>query len=258
MRCEQVRGNLSWFLDEMLEESLAGKIFQHLKECPGCNLEYARLRNLQNTLKNLDPMRAPDYLGDLVGMRINQTRRQSWRASLRSALEYRWSRIRTTEAMWYLTRLTGTVATVLFFMGISLAMNPLYLRLEIRNHVRGDETRPSQALARNLQSVFGSPLEAQKRPIRSRDPRINDLFLVNFAQSVSRVPQNDTVSVFAVVDANGAARVRDVLQTPADNTMLSDFIEMINSAPWSPASRNGGAVDAPLVLTFSTVCAVFN
>ncbi|MGD0309004.1 MAG: hypothetical protein ABSC02_06910, partial [Acidobacteriota bacterium] len=55
------------------------------------------------------------------------------------------------------------------------------------------------------------------------------------------------------VDRSGAAKIQDILEYPVDESLLSAFAEMIMSANWRPASRNGRAVDSQLVLTFSRV-----
>jgi hypothetical protein len=255
MRCEKVLGQLSLFLDEMLGTDLADGVSQHLSSCLNCSHEFGRLKKLRDALKSLEPVQAPDYLPDLVNLRISQARRESWRSSLQSALEYRWSRVRTTEGIWYVTRLLGAMATIVFFIAISSAMNPIYLDFGAQLPPRVEVTRnqPPQQLAMSLQRVFGSPLEAQKKPIRSSEAKINDLYFLNFSQSASRTAYDDTVSVVTVVDRNGAAKVQDVLEYPADDLLLSDFTDMINSAGWRPASQNGRAVDSRLVLTFSKI-----
>jgi hypothetical protein len=56
-----------------------------------------------------------------------------------------------------------------------------------------------------------------------------------------------------MVDSSGAATVQNILEYPADDSLLSDFTEMINSAGWRPASQNGRAVNSPLVLTFTKI-----
>ncbi len=59
----------------------------------------------------------------MVMARIAAERQSTLRASLRSAIEYRWSRIRSIDGLWYLTRLAGAAATCLFFLLISVAVN---------------------------------------------------------------------------------------------------------------------------------------
>ena len=255
MKCEKVLGQLSLFLDEMIEGKPAAEISQHLALCGSCSCEFAKLRKVTDTLKSLEPAETPDYLYNLVELKVSGARQNTWRSNLRSALEYHWSRVRTTEGKWYFTRLAGLVATAVFFVAISSAMNPIYLGLANTLPVRGYavQVQPPQQLAKGLQRVFGSPVEAQKRPIRASEPKINDLYLVNLSQTTLSTGYDDTVSVITVVDRSGTAKVQDILEYPADDSLLSDFTDMITTAGWRPASRNGRAIDSPLVLTFSKI-----
>jgi hypothetical protein len=251
MRCEKVLGHLSLFHDDMLEEPLAAKILEHLEDCAECSKEAARLKNLQLALRGLAPVGPPDYLQHLVNLRIVQARQNSWHENFKSSLAYGWSKVRTTEGRWYVTRLMGAMATVVFFLAISAAMSPMYLELGDQGIGYGDNR--SQQLTINLQRGFGSPVEAQKRPIPSSVPKINDEYLALLAARVSATEQDDTVSVFSLVDSSGAAKVQDILEHPTDDSLLNDVTDMINSAGWRPASQNGRAVNSPLVFTFTKI-----
>jgi hypothetical protein len=258
MKCEKVLGNLSSFIDEMLEESLALSISQHLRECPGCENERLRIAKQRNALRSLKPVMAPDYMYDLVQIRIKQSHRQTWTHSLGSLLEYRLSKIRSTEGIWYLTRLMGTVSTLILFVAISSAIHPLYLRFAspLPPQVYYNHPLPSQQLVYNMQKAFGMP-EAHQKPVRSSEAKLNDLYLYNLSQSVARTHGDDTISIVTRVDRNGAAKVQNILEYPADDSLLSDVTEMISSAGWRPATQNGRAVESWQVLIFSKIC-VYN
>jgi hypothetical protein len=256
MRCEKVLGQLSSFLDEVMDRDLATGIAQHLRACPTCNREFARLEKLRNALNNLPPVETPDYLHNLVELRISTARQHSWRNSLQSALEYQWSRIRTTEGIWYLTRLTGAMAALVLFIAISSAMNPMELEFGDQLASRGFTSRAlrSQQLAFGVLTNLGMPpVEAQKRPISPSNPKTNDLNLVNLGQNASTSAHDDTISVVTFIDRNGRATVRRVLEYPADESLLSAVTDWISSTSWRPASRNGRAVDSNVILTFSKI-----
>ena len=264
MRCEKVLGQMSVFVDEMLEDPLAAGIRQHLRDCSECSREYERTRRLRHALMSMRPERAPKYLRSLVQMRIATANRESWLVDLRDFLEIQWSRIRTLEGIWYLTRLTGTIATIVFFMAISAAINPLSLGFDSHLPAGVAQSTRSQfpvsvvdSLQNRLLSNLGMTPREAHRPTSSSDPKINPLYLVNLGQSTSRTAHNDTVSVVAVIDRSGSGTVQDVLEYPNDESLLSEFTDMITSAGWRPASQNGRAVDSRLVLTFSKVY-VFN
>jgi hypothetical protein len=206
---------------------------------------------LKRKLGSLGKVSAPPYLRHLVQIRLDNAQQENWRAWLRDALEYRWSKIRTTEGIWYLTRLMGMAATFILFLGITSSISPLYL--EIGDN-RGFPQNARLQLGQNVLKNLGlTPVEAQRRPISPSEPRINDLYLLNFGQNVSRSGQDDSLTVLTAVDRSGAAKIQNVIEYPVDSTLLSDFNSMIASARCRPASQNGRAIDSHLVLTFSRI-----
>lgn len=252
MNCERVLARLSEFLDEVLDSERAIQVSQHLERCASCLKELQRLATLRKRLSSLGTVHAPDYLQHMVQLRLSSEEQNTLRARLRDALEYRWSVIRTTEGMWYLTRILGTVMTSIFFVMIVASMNPIYFD---QNADRGPlpPAYRQQLSASVLKNLGLIPVEAQKRPISPSEPMINDLYLLNFGQSVSRQGRDDTFSVVIVVDRSGAAKIQNVAEYPEDRTLLSSFNSMLVNARYRPASLNGRAVDSHLVLTFSKV-----
>ncbi len=256
MKCRQALLELSSYLDEMLDTERAVQVADHLNVCASCRRQLDRLLLLREKLSALGSVPAPPYLRHLVQLRLENARQDSWRVWLREEWEYRWSKIKTTESMWFLTRIAGTVATCVLFLLISTAaMSPLYLQLGPSSHDRGGPPpNVRQQLGWGVLKNLGlMPVEAQRRPISPSEPRINDLYLLNFGQTASRAGHDDTFSVVAVVDRSGAAKIQDVLEYPADSTLLSEFNSMIQTARYRPASLNGRAVDAHLVMTFSKI-----
>jgi hypothetical protein len=254
MRCENIEIFLSPFLDEVLDEDQAKEVSKHLEVCSGCQREFARLARLRRALGSLGKVQTPDYLHHLVQRRITAARENSWRTSLRDALEYQWSIMRTMGSLWYLTRLMGTVATFVLFIAITAAIKPFYFDLsQLSSRAWASSTLPQKLGVNVLKNLGMPPLETQKRPISSSDPQINDLYLLNLAQNASRAGQNDNLSVVAAVDRTGAAKIQGILEYPADSTLLSDVNRMIQSSRWRPATQNGKAVDSHLVLLFSKV-----
>jgi len=255
MGCDRVLKLLSLLVDEVLDAEGAKGVAEHLEECSGCRKELARLAKLRRVLGSLGTVQAPDYLHHLVKLRIASATEKRWTASLREELEYRWSQIRTTGSLWYMTRLMGTLATCILFIAITAAIKPIYF--DLSSH-ESDRTWMSPLLAQQLKlGVLGklgmTPLEAQKRPISPSEPQINDLCLLNFAQSASRAGKDDTLSVYASVDRTGSAKIQGILEHPADSALLDDFNSMIQSTRCRPASQNGKAVDSHLVLSFTKV-----
>lgn len=256
MECRKVIDRLSLLLDDMLDNTQAGEVLQHIDRCAECRREWNRLTELQKKLRSLDRTPAPDYLRHMIMTRIQSAPQLTWRASLISAIEYRWSRIRSTGGVWYLTRLAGTAATFAFFLLISAAMTPGYFNIQAQASSDRGGLSPEarfRLVTGVLKNLGMTPLEAQRRPIGKSDPMIHDLYLLNFSQSASLTNSDDNFSVVAIVDRSGAVKISNVLEYPADKTLLTDFNTMILSARCRPASQNGRAIDSHLVMNFSKI-----
>lgn len=254
MNCRRVLRRLSPYLDEMLERDEALSVSSHLEECKNCEEEMVRLRLVRNRLGSLSEVSEPDYLKDLVELRLKQMKKESWRTSLMDAFGYRWSRIRTTGTTWYVTRLLGTAVTAVFFFAIYVAMSPIVMDLPAQGIQRAGSPERSEQLRINLLKNLGlTPVEAARKPISPSEPGINDLYLLDFGQSASRKPTNDSFSVVAAVDQKGSAKIQNVIEYPLDSSLLDSFSNMILTARCRPASYNGRAIDSHLVLSFSKI-----
>jgi hypothetical protein len=248
MLCKQVVPLLSEFFDEVLDAETAVQVSQHLGQCIQCRREFDSLSALHDKLKSLERVQAPEYLRRLIQHRLTTMHQDSWRLRLQNALQLRWSRIRTTEGMWYLTRALGAVMTSMFFFLISGTIPRFYLEAVAPIIERAPTPASGQQVGQNA-----LPSQVPKRHILRSEPDINDLYFLNFGQSIPQMGKDDTFSVVTVVDRSGAAKIQNVLQYPDDRNLLSNFNEMISSVRCRPASENGQAVPSHLVLMFSKI-----
>jgi hypothetical protein len=252
MNCHRVLKQLSGFIDDVLDGSASDMVSEHLNQCGNCRREFDRLLQLRRKLGSLSTPEPPEYLRHLLELRLSSDARDTWRARVRFAWEYRVSKIRTTEGMWYLTRLAGSAMTVLLFLAISASINPLYFALPQQQWPERNDVVQNirDQLMKNVGVVT---FESQRKPAASMEPGINPLYLLEFAESASRSSRDDTVAVAAVVDKRGEAQIQNILEYPADKNLLSDFNSMLVSARYRPATQNGRAVDSHLVLAFSKI-----
>ncbi len=255
MKCAKVARSLSLLLDDMLGDKQAVQVSRHLEECGFCRGEWIRLVELRERLRSLERVSAPEYLRHLVQVRIRAAGKLSARAELRRAIEIGWSRVRTVEGIWYLTRLAGTVATFVFFLAISAAMTPAYFNLQptATNREGLSPAGRYQLVIGVLKNLGMRPVEAGKIPFSKSDPKINELYLLSFGENASRTSADDSFSVVTVIDRTGSAKIRNILEYPADSTLLSDFNQMLLTARCRPASENGKAVESHLVMNFSKI-----
>ena len=259
MVCKKLIPLLSEFHDEALDPETAMQVSQHLNQCVRCRTECDKISVIQSRLQSLRRVQAPEYLHSLVQHRIAEMKQNSWRNILRYELERRWSLIRTTERIWYVTRALGTVMTAIFFFLISsTAISPLCLEVAAKTEEREALTlaygkQVSRNVLANLGMHSGQTPQQQSIHISRNDPAINSLYFVRLEESNSAAGDADTLTVVTMIDPSGEAKIQDVLEYPNDKRMLIKFNEMISSAKCRPASQNGKAVSSHIVMTYSTV-----
>jgi hypothetical protein len=255
MLCKRVLPLLSEYFDEVLDADIAVQVSQHLHQCLNCRKELKDLSALHDKLRSVKRVETPDYLHNLVQHRLAAKHRDSWRTNVRSELERRWSKIRTIEGMWYMTRAMGTVVASVFLFLISISISPYYM------NVNAPVNEPSVLISPYGQEVMMNvllrlgmlPVQTVQKHILKSDPAINDQYLMDFGQSISQTGKDDSLKVLTEVDRSGSARIKKVLEHPADQDLLNNFNEVISSARFRPGSENGQTVSSYLVLIFSKV-----
>jgi hypothetical protein len=257
MLCEKVLPLLSEYFDEVLDADSAVQVSQHLDQCIRCRREFRSLSDLHGRLRSLGGVQAPEHLRHLVQYRLANRHRHAWRADLLNALERRWSIIRTTEGMWYWTRVLGTVMASVFFFLISSAISPFLG--EASAPVTGrDEFTPAfmQELSPNVLSRLGM-LPPPKIRVTKSDAAIDAQCLSNVGQSISQTGNDYDFSVVTYVDRSGMAKSQNVLEHPNDQNFLDNFNKVISGTRFAPARKNGETVPSHIILMFSKM-SVYN
>lgn len=250
MVCGKVLSLLSDYLDEALDVDAAGRVTEHLSRCVSCRREFEDLAAIRKRLGSLGGVQAPESLRLLVRHRIARLEQDLWHVRLREELERAWSRIRALESTWYVTRALGTVVASAFFFMILYAGPHLPVKADAPEadfRARPDfHQQVGKGVLANLGLIPGQPKGYRRPAIR------NDYFL-KYSQSIPPETQDDDFSVVAYVDSSGATEIQYVLKNPANETLLSTFIDYISCAQSRPASRNGVAVPSYLVLAYSKI-----
>ncbi len=255
MLCRKVLPLLSQYFDEVLDPESTEQITRHLSRCPDCRKEYDSIALLHSKLSSIPKNAAPECLCRLVEIGINNLSCDAWQVRLRKQVRRAWFKICTIESRWYATRALGTIAASAFFFLITYSLTPLYVSEDVAKSSRDSfSTHYGQ---RAEASALGKLGTTRSKPAKSyqtwRRPAINDLYLLNYGNSVPRTGQDDHFSVVTVVDPSGSAKIQNVLEYPTDQNLLLSFADMINSARCRPGSRNGEPVSSYLVLMFSKV-----
>jgi hypothetical protein len=262
MLCKKVLSLLSEYFDEVLDPDTAFQVSQHLDQCLSCRREYKSLSELHNTLRSLNKVQAPEYLQRLVQHRVSAMQRDSWRIRLQNDLERRWSKIRTIDGTWYITRILGTAMACFLFLVIASSMAPfLSVNAQTPERSRLVPTDYFSQVGLSVLSTFGllpkQDIAIAPEQKSKSDAAMSDEYLLDFGQRVSQEGEDDSFMVLADVDEKGAAKIRSVPEYPEDTSLLNSFHEMIVAARCRPAVKNGQTVPSNLIFLFNKI-SVYN
>lgn len=149
------------------------------------------------------------------------------------------------------------MTAIIFFVISSTAISPLCLEVNAKAEEHEGITlaygkQVSRSVLANL-GMLSSQTQQQPILVSKNNPAINDLYFVIFEEGNATTEKADTLTVVAAIDPSGEAKIQDVLEYPTDKNTLIKFSEMISSAKYRPASKNGKAVRSYMVMTYSTV-----
>jgi hypothetical protein len=256
MVCKNVVPFLSEFFDGVLDADTAVQVSQHLSRCTRCRNELDGIAALHGKLRSLEKIPAPDYLSSLVEHKIAEAYTDSWPRNLQNSLERRWSIIRTTGRMWYVSRALGTAMTALFFCLIPMSsLPPLYIEAPAEAMERDAIPPLAPAYLHEVGQSFRAQigmLEAPKRVVKS-DPALNYLYLSDMAEKVSRTGNEEDFWLLTSVDSDGSSKIKGVQGSPSDQSVLRKVNYVIKQARWRPASENGKPVSSYVVFLFDNI-----
>jgi len=240
---------LSEYFDGVLDSETSIEISHHLKECAGCRNELDGLRDLHEKLQSRQRIPAPDYLYNLVRTRLNDRANNTWFRRIREAVDFRWSRIRTTGIQFYWTKALGIAMAAFCFSFVSNCLDPFYppgyVPPASAQYIRRDYgEQVVSAISKNL---GGIPIEQHLKNMRHY-PAIHDGYFNNFWDSVPETTEDEDLSVVTTIEPSGAVKFENVLEYPQDNSMLDIFIDTVTSARGRPGSVKGRSVTLPMVI----------
>jgi hypothetical protein len=259
MLCERVVPLLSEYFDEALDPGITIQVSQHLDQCAGCRKELSGIVKVHDKLRSMHGVAAPDYLKDLVHLRIADMRRNSWRAQLKDSLELRWSRIRTTEGMWYASKAMGTVLTAVLFFLIPCSINPLSIEANSSVQERNIFSRAEkQQVALNVVAKLGMLSKEDKKELIKPNlfevkPAIHEQYVSNFGQSISQDGKDYDFGAVIYVDSSGMGQAQNVIEHPNAQNFLDSFNKVISAGRFAPARKNGEAVPSHIILMFTKI-----
>lgn len=244
MNCVEVQQHFSLYLDDALTSHERAGVDSHLDVCPFCRL---RLSETRLVLRRLANVSRPTPPADLRASIINAV------AVERAVQEAHKSSPRASFVRWLQPHLMpytiGAFASLLLFFIVASALRPHMATLcSLAIAAREEPVSPNDAMwfKHGALPLSAQDYAASRTPFSSESPSLNPNGALATLVSAPltnhrnhRVDDDDMVFV-ADVDAQGEARLAEVIQPPRDKRMLRELRNALRQTPaFVPAAFDG-------------------
>lgn len=219
--CQSIRAKFSAYLDGDLSGVVMQEVAEHLRGCRECAQEFDGWREMQRSLGELGPARAPADLGLRIRVALSQEKARTPGNAL-AMWKVRWQ---NTVGPFLLQASAGLASTIVlagtmaFLIGAFAAPEPA----SARDEAAGMATSPR---------FLYSTVEASPGQLSSRGRPV-------------------TVEVF--VNAEGEVYDYDIVSGPTDAATRADIETLLLSSVFKPAEWYGQPVRGVALLSFSGV-----
>jgi hypothetical protein len=239
MSCQDFSPLISARLDGRLSAEERSRLAEHLSECASCGEKAAELADLRSQLRMMAPPHPqPALTADIMTVLQMEARLQARATRTREA------RLEALRVWMFSHSIGAVVSMALLFFLTTAILRPLHRTMAI-----------AQALADTAVSHEGSDKFNELSTLLLPPPPTRPNFspsgvLLGFSQ---QTPEGEFV-VAVIVDQNGKASVREIVEPPTDPAMIARLSDVLTrQASFTPARREGKYITANAVLMFSKV-----
>jgi len=219
MKCGEVKGLLSAYLDGAVTGTEMQALREHLDECAGCTREYQALRRTQQLLMSVGRVQEPADLG--LNLRLAISREAA--EARRPRFEGLRMRVQNTLDAFMVPATAGLACALLIF-GLVTAILAIPGPLQANNQ---DVPLVLNTGPELQQSVFGSTLSSMN---------------------------TDSLVIEAYVDRNGRVQDYKILSDPGESQeLLPQVKRMLIFTTFRPAMSMGRPIASRAVLSFSRI-----
>jgi hypothetical protein len=219
MKCAEVKGMLSPYLDGAVTGTEMLGLQEHLEGCPGCMREYKLLRQTQQLLMSVGRVKEPADLGLKLRLAISREAAEARRP------RYEGLRLRMENTLnAFMVPATAGLVCALLIFGLVTAILAMPGQAQANNQ---DVPLVLNTGPELQQSVFGTTLSAMN---------------------------TDSLVIEAYVDKNGRVQDYKILSDPGESQeLLPQVKRMLIFTTFRPAMSMGRPISSRAVLSFSRI-----
>lgn len=234
MKCQDFSLLISAHLDGRLNPGEQQRLDAHFSECPSCHSGAAALSDLRGELRSLKPqLPSAAMTADIISALHAEAKFQAGAARRREAWRVR-----------IFAHSIGTVVSMLLLLFLTVeVLSPIHRTMMIARAMAETAVDDETAEFNRLSILLLPPL-----PTRPNFRPSGELL------GLSRNNPEGEFIIAVVVDKNGRASVKEIVEPPSDPAMVGRMSdEMTHQASFTPAKREGKYIIADAVVLFSTI-----
>jgi hypothetical protein len=264
MKCENLKFNLSLYLDDVLTAAERENLDAHLTRCPLCRQKLDDFRLLRANLKQISRVDIPENLI----LSVKNSMRTELKENLKSRSQYFSAPFMEFLQMRVMPYTVGTAASLLLgFSLLWILLSGMNAKIEPQNFVQTESFTQPQLLIADVRKpnpsgsteVSPSDLVAERFSVSGESPSVNPQgALIDLTKSlVRRKIKNNEMVVIADVFGNGLANIEKIV-VPLDNEQAVFELEKAlerdsTDAPFVPAFLDRRADSVRVVLKIQRV-----
>lgn len=218
MTCAELKPLLSPYMDGRIDGKTMRQIREHLDDCPGCDHDFAMLRQVQRSLALLAQQRAPAELT----LRLKVALSREAARTAHSAWDGFAMRLRNAAGAFMLPATAGVLSAVIFF-GLLIGYFAAPQHLDVQ---------------KDVPTVFFTPPVLQSTP---------------FGMAIAG-NDSDSILVEASIDSSGHVQEYRLLSAPKNKeAVLTQLNNLLIFTTFRPATTFGQPTSGKAVLSFSIV-----
>jgi putative zinc finger protein len=244
MECKKFEFTASAYVDRQLPDAEASDYRAHLAVCDGCRMELAEIEEVSLLFRDVEPIETPRELHSYI--MTAATRRATGDINLGQRI-VEWLQKLNPRLVAYTA---GVVISAVSFGALFSSFKPL-MADEIPRMEQAAIFPVISGSDREFHSYNGLPTE----PGSNEDehyyqlPRVLDnSSLVSFSHIAYQKSGNQAMSAMVEVDADGRARLLDVIDAPTDTYLIEQLWWSLSNRTFQPATVSGHPVPTRIIL----------
>jgi TonB family protein len=234
MNCDNIKKELSSYIDKELASKIMGKIKEHLKSCDSCMREYQNLLDIKKRIHNMEKIDVHPSMALSIIEKIEQQNKSP---------EYNWFPVTIRVAVLFAIVFNITVFTI--FKNYEFKKNdiPMPKPLKVENIIIAEEKETKGNVAVSFSTPYSDTIP------EFIPPEIIEMEKPDYPEHMLAEGIDGTVILNIVIDKNGKIAEMEIEK---ELSPMADSLSLVSAKnmKFKPAQLKEKIVEAAVTITF--------